>query len=196
MTRLVQTVAVALSLLWSVGVVSAAQYTFTPLAVPAFGVTQTTPEGVNDQGHVVGTYQQGILVKGFYFDGSAYHDMQVGDCVQVLSYGLNNTGEIVGTCRDTAEAYHGLVLAPDGSFALYDAPGASATNLLCINGPGAMAGSLQAADGIHGVFTDGITWTRIDVPGGTQTQVWGINDGYFPNGIKLSPKQSRNREVF
>jgi hypothetical protein len=41
MTQLVQTVAVALSVLWSEGVVSAAQYTFTPLAVPAFGVTQT-----------------------------------------------------------------------------------------------------------------------------------------------------------
>ena len=130
MTRFVQTVAVVLSVLWSVGVVAAATYTFTPLAVPLPGVTQTTPEGVNDQGHVVGTYQQGSLVKGFYYDGSAYSDVHVGDCVQVLSYGLNNAEEIVGTCQDANGHYHGFFLAPDGSFALYDAPGASATDLL------------------------------------------------------------------
>jgi hypothetical protein len=55
MTRLVQTVAVALSLLWSVGGVAAATYTFTTLDVP--GAVQTQPYGVNDRGHVVGTYQ-------------------------------------------------------------------------------------------------------------------------------------------
>ena len=64
-------------------------------------------------------------------------------------------------------------------------PWASATNLLCINGPGAMAGSFQAADGIHGVFTDGITWTRIDVPGGTQTMVWGLNDHQLMSGLAM-----------
>jgi hypothetical protein len=73
MTRLVQTVAVALSLLWSVGVVSAATYTFTPLNFP--GAVATDARGVNDQGHVVGIYQCaacGSFSRGFLFGGTGF----------------------------------------------------------------------------------------------------------------------------
>jgi probable HAF family extracellular repeat protein len=168
---------------------AAAQYSFTPLAVPNFGAINTTPYGVNDQGHVVGTYQQGTLPKSFYYDGSAYHEVQVGDCVAVYAYGINNTGEIVGTCQAGNGTYPGFVLAPDGSFTLYQAPGASGTNLLCVNGAGTMAGSVQKVDGIHGVLTDGTTWTLIDVPGGSQTMVFGLNDQQRMSGWAIATQE-------
>jgi probable HAF family extracellular repeat protein len=79
MTRFVQTVAVALSLLWSMGVVSAATYSFTTLDFP--GATQTEAYGVNDAGHVVGVYQIGSgNPRGFVFDGATYTDVPVAVC--------------------------------------------------------------------------------------------------------------------
>jgi probable HAF family extracellular repeat protein len=190
MHQCIRTIVLSVGLLWaSVG--AAAQYTFTPLAVPNFAATNTRPSGVNDQGHVVGVYTQGTLLKSFYYDGSAYHDVQVGDCVAVYASGINNNGEIVGTCQDTHGTYPGFVLAPDGTFALYlaEVPGASAINLLCVNGPGAMAGSVQQVNGIHGVLTDRTTWTLIDVPGGSQTQVFGINDSQVIVGWAIATQE-------
>jgi hypothetical protein len=176
MTRFVQTVAVALSLLWSVGVVSAATYSFTTLDYP--GATQTEAYGVNDAGHVVGVYRIGISnPRGFVFDGATYTDVPVTVCTQIQAYGITNRDEIVGTCSNTSGT-HGFFKDPSGVEIIYDAPGAVSTGLQAVNSAGVMAGGFDEGSGItHGVVTDTAeSFTLVvDVPGAKGTGVWGLN---------------------
>jgi hypothetical protein len=109
----------------------------------------------------------------------------VGACTDVRAYGLNNNDEMVGYCAD-ATGDHAFVKALSGAFILYDAPVATVTNPFAINLDGYMAGSTQDASGVHGVFTDGTTWTPINVPGGTQTLVWGLNASNTMSGQYFS----------
>jgi probable HAF family extracellular repeat protein len=182
MTRFVQTVAVALSLLWSGGVVAAATYTFTTLRVP--GATDTQPFGVNDQGHVVGIYNGGSNPRGFYWDGSTFTTITVAGCVRADAQGINNQDEFVGFCEN-ASGVHGFYADLHGFQQLLDMPGARQTYLMAVTTEGSFAGTIyDASNTQHGVFIDGDTWTVIDAPGADQTQeiVWGLNASNVMSG--------------
>jgi probable HAF family extracellular repeat protein len=76
-----------------------------------------------------------------------------------------------------------FVAAQDASyiFTPFDVPGATFTSAFGINTAGQIVGQFGDATGSHGFLKDGDMYITIDVPSA--------------NGIKLSPKQSRNREV-
>lgn len=152
--------------------------TGTQLDVP-FG-SSTIPSGMNNVGQIVGNY--------FGADGR-YHGFIRNPAGQYTSVdapfpattltflnGINNAGDIVGTCISSG-VQHGFVVTSAG-FSLIDVPGAVSTRALGINSFGQVVGSYLGPDGIaHGFMDDAGQFTTIDQPGtNTQTVLAGIND--------------------
>jgi len=73
-----------------------ADYTFTPVNFP--NATYTQPQGINDNGDVVGYYQNGLsFPQGFVLKNGSYTAISGRPgSIAVIAYGINNSGQIVG----------------------------------------------------------------------------------------------------
>ena len=103
--------------------------------------------------------------------------------------GINTLGAIAGFIRDANAARHGFLRAPDGTFTIFDDPGAGTCSTSCGtigNGQGTRAYAINPAGTITGFYTDNSarchgyvraangTFTQIDAPD--------AGKGPFPQG--------------
>ncbi len=103
--------------------------------------------------------------------------------------GMNDTGAITGFIRDTNSARHGFLRAPDGSFTIFDDPGAGTCSFSCGTigpGQGTRAYGINPSGEIAGFYSDNTgrchgyaraangTFTQIDAPD--------AGTGPFPQG--------------
>src|SRR6202047_3343948 len=93
--------------------------------------------------------------------------------------GMNDSGAIAGFIRDPNAAPHAFVRAPDGTFTIFDDPGAGTCSTSCGtigNGQGTRAYAINPSGAITGFYTDNSarchgyvraadgTFTQIDAP--------------------------------
>jgi uncharacterized membrane protein len=67
---------------------------FTASDVPGAIVTQ--PSDINDNGHIVGVFFDGQVLRSFFFDGTGFHTIDVPGAFSTNVTGINNAGQIVG----------------------------------------------------------------------------------------------------
>lgn len=103
--------------------------------------------------------------------------------VNTTVYGINNSQQVVGTYQDSSGAMHSYVRQSDGSFTVFDAPGAlpGTTIATAVNNLGQVVGTYAASTGnaARSGFirsADGQSYTSFDVPGAGVTVPYGIND--------------------
>jgi len=94
------------------------------------------------------------------------------------TFGINDSGEIVGFFREAGRSGHGFLRSATGAFTAIDVPGAATTSALKINRVGQIVGTFVDARGkFHGFLRAPTgTVTTIDVPGAIGTYAQGINN--------------------
>jgi len=151
---------------------------FKPLNYP--GGTGTCPEGVSNNGKVVGSYEdKSGNVHGFLLVGGKYTSFDYPGAVETVGFGVNNSAEIVGFYY-TGTAVHGFKLK-GGAFTNIDPPGAACSYPEAINDSGQIVGGYSLTDpecetGMQGYLLSKGSYTTIDYPGATGTIVGGINN--------------------
>jgi uncharacterized membrane protein len=143
---------------------------------------QTLPQKINDKGDVVGVFADSSgVTRGFVrFSDGTFSDPIV-DPNDIVGFtegrGINNSRTVVGDYAVSDGGVHSYFLSGN-TFTQYDIPGAVETNVLSINEPGDICGSV-APDTI-GVFQAfigrGGAITSFDVPGATSTFANDINN--------------------
>ena len=169
-------------LLVLVGQVLAAPYSFQKLDVP--GAYQTSAAGINDAGHIVGSYydnpwpQHGFLFKNNHF---SILDFPVASPRPIDFYsiasGINAADRIVGTFNVSLGLSNGYLF--DGSaYSLVQSSHLFVVEANGINASGAICGVFAYEDrpGLHGYLLVNGVFTVIDVPGATTTKAHGLND--------------------
>lgn len=153
--------------------------------------TDTIPNGISNA-NVVGAYvdQSGNLHGFVGMNGSAV-TIDFPNAVATEAGGINNNGDVVGTYADGTGLVHGFTQSDSGEFSSFDAPGVAAqlvgTNGTAINDAGQVAGydakskshaldfTKPRAD-LHGFVMTGGTFVSVNVPGGINTCVFGLNN--------------------
>jgi uncharacterized membrane protein len=79
-------------------------------AVP--GATQTSAEGINDTGVIVGWYLASSCDCGFLLKGGKYLSFSYPGAAFTEAQGINNSGQIVGSYTFDFTTYHGFVTSP------------------------------------------------------------------------------------
>ncbi len=119
----------------------------------------------------------------------------VPDSIATRLWFINSTGDtLVGHYQDPELVIHGFVQHSDGSIQTLDVPFPDATGTQTvarsINGQGCVVGRYLTADGTErGWLFDSNSYTRIEVPGSTETYAHGINDAGVIVGSYLSGGQ-------
>ncbi len=181
--------------LWSGG-------TFSVLDVPSGSVCYPPPcptfeteiGGINSAGQIVGAFDFGYWIFGYYFmhgflySAGRFTTIDVPGAFATQASSINDSGQIVGTYVDPPYldpdmlvsmpgASHGFLLS-GGTFTTLDIPGATAgtTSPSGFNATGQIVGSYQDAAGSHGFLLSGGTVSPIDVPGAAAgtTSAYGI----------------------
>jgi hypothetical protein len=87
---------------------------------------------------------------------------------------INRDGWIAGTIVDSANAYHGFLRSPDGTFTVFDIPGAKWTEVTAINNKGDVVGYTLSANSLraHGFLRslDG-SYRKIQDPSFPKTEL-------------------------
>src|SRR5262245_7285611 len=152
------------------------------------GSNSSTVTGINNDGQVVGYYEDASGFHGFVRTGSTYTAIEVPDALpgRTFPFGINNRGEITGWFNSAAGT-HGFIRSADGrTYTVFDAPDlvAGTTAPHAINDRGDVVGNGFAV----GLITDGFLrradggFTKIQL--GTNTDPMGINSageiaGYY-----------------
>ena len=106
------------------------------LAVIAYpGASSTKVSGINDAGHIVGTYHG---YRSFLYVDGAYTAIDVPGAGETHALGINNRDDIVGSFLDQA-GVHGFIYTK-GVFTKVDFPGAIQTYLWGVNDAGTVVG--------------------------------------------------------
>ena len=149
------------------------------LSIPDEGNLETF--GINDLGEVVGLYSQpGTgLSHGFVFDEGNLLDIAYPGSRLTRATGIADNGVVVGSAIPD-QPVNGTVQIGyryrDQSFETLIVPGSYIMNVGGTNNRETVVGSWADAQRFHGfVFQDGHYFT-VDVPGSTNTFIWGIND--------------------
>jgi probable HAF family extracellular repeat protein len=148
-------------------------YIYTTLVGPP-GSSDALPNGINNQGQIVGSYNDAITTHGFLYSAGAYTtvDDPVSSGEFTVANGINGSGQIVGYYLDGNGDKHGF-LDSSGTYTTLDYPSARQTFAQSINRAGQIVGS-SSNDG-HAFLYSGGTYTTLDsaLNGGTP---FGIND--------------------
>jgi probable HAF family extracellular repeat protein len=171
------------------------------------GANLTEAIGVNDDGQVVGHYEDANgIFHGFFWDAGQFLtiDVPFPEARLTAPSGINNIGQIVGFYFDNnvTESFpngqaHGF-LYDNGSFTSFDFPDAVATLPVDLNDNGQIVGIFAANNDSIGrsFLLDAGRFTTLDVPfsGVVATQVSGINNRGQIVGryIKSNPDDSVN----
>jgi probable HAF family extracellular repeat protein len=82
-------------------------------AVDVPGQTNAMPEGINDAGSIVGTYDDFNQVShGFVRAGSLFRTVDFPGGTSSAAFGINASGQIVGIYSDSAGATHSFLAQP------------------------------------------------------------------------------------
>src|SRR4029077_5937652 len=92
------------------------------------------------------------------------------------AFGINDSGQIVGSFFDAGNTKTHGFLDTGGSFTTIDVPGATNTNAYGINNSGQIVGWFRDGLGDHVFLDTGGSFTTINAPGATSTYAYGIND--------------------
>jgi len=164
---------------------------FSPLAdVP--GSTDTIPWGINNSNVIVGRYlDQAGNLHGFESVKNTATTVDFPNGTGTALYHINNNGDIVGDYSDSVGNVHGLVRSASGSFSSFDVPGATVqpagTNGFAINDLGQVGGASAKSKSAaldftepqadtHGYVMTAGKFVTVNVPGGINTAVYGLNN--------------------
>jgi hypothetical protein len=159
------------------------------------GLSATGPRRINARGQILG---EGTLLSrtnpklGFLRNpnGKFVSIVVPGSPQQTLPSGINDTGEIAGSCIDSANSYHGFVRDAGGNYTVFDEPNAvkgvsgHGTFVSGINANGVITGSYGDTALInHGFTRDQFgNFTSFDSPGAGNC----LGCGTTPTDINLS----------
>ncbi len=136
-------------------------------------------------GNVVGTVRDGSGQRAFLWDGSTVSfpgNPSISD-----ASGLNDDGMIVGSFSDQIGKQHGFTLPPGlgGPINVFDN---LSTQTFGINNTRRMVGTLQESSGeFHAFYLSGpdiASAQRIDIPGASRSDAYGINDAADPAQVR------------
>lgn len=163
---------------------------FTDFVVPgAGGFISGTLGHTNNRGTSSGYYSDSSDIGHAVlraFDGTlTYLPDPLPGAIDTDPSGLNDHGVLVGVCRDAAGKAHGFVYR-DGSYELYDHPGATSTRINGINNQDVMVGQWSAAGIVHGFILENGQTTALEFPGARSTRAAAINNhgaivGFYNN---------------
>lgn len=145
---------------------------------PATDATYTDPQGLNNQGVVVGYYidAHGDEV-GYIQSGGESTTYDFPGQSRTILTGINDGQQIVGVWIDGDENDHGFLLSRKGTSTPIAFPGAASTRPEDINRHGQIVGSYRGADHIrHGFLFEKGVYQTLDFPGAIDTIPTGIND--------------------
>jgi probable HAF family extracellular repeat protein len=148
----------------------------------------TVITGINDQGQVVGYYEDNDdTVHGFLYDGTTFGTVDYPGAVSTQLYGINNHGRIVGYFDDAAFITRGFSYDSGTYSAPVNYPGADSTFLLNINDNDHIAASYIDAGGWHGFHNIDGPSAEFNHPGsppaGTYTILFDINNNDSLTGL-------------
>ena len=111
------------------------------------------------------------------FGGSIGQFAKQPDQLQdLVAFGINDPGEVVGTFVDAVGNRHGFVRNKKGLYAMIDVPGALFTVAEGINNSGDIVGLYLGKDfTLHGFVLSKAGYATVDVPGSSGTQINSIN---------------------
>lgn len=158
-------------------------YSFTKIHFP--GAYYTEPFGINNSGHVAGTFKDAAGVShAFVFDGTNYTELRFPNAIFNYALGIANSGEILGSHSYLLGIgpYHAFLI-DGGNYVEFDYPGME-TDARAMNASGQIVGIYNSGYGTKdfGFLKTGDTYTSIDVPGATFTYAFGLNDAGIVTG--------------
>lgn len=166
-------------------------YTFTSIQYP--GATSTDATGINNAGHIVGTYRDtNNAWHGFKFDGSTYTPIEYPGANHTYAFGIGPSGQVVGSYapNDYLGPWYGFTYT-NGVYESFEVPGFY-TDARAVNATGQIVGGYDSGVGTtaHGYIKNGGTITTIDVPGSAHVLATGITDagvvaGTYVDGSNL-----------
>lgn len=166
---------------------------------PVPGSTYTQAGGINDSGHIVGSYYVNSIDRGFLFDGTTYTiGLNKPDALHTIPLGINNGGWIVGDYVASGQRQGFLLVG--GNYTTINYPGKPYNVALSINDAGKIVGFYNdnsdpyhdAVAGInHGFIYDNGVYTTVDVPVAVSTQLRSINNagqiaGFFTDSSGIT----------
>src|SRR5581483_3301028 len=168
----------------NVNVAFQAPYKFTTLAEPSEGTGGTIASGINNQGEIVGYYQDtNGVYHGFLYSNGSYIPLDDPSAQWTQALGINNRGDVVGTYWDSsAQNYYGFLYSgtqyttiadPSGYFGRPNLGGSVSTG---INDDGVIVGHFANGAVNQGYVYSGGTFTTLDYPGAESTELYGLND--------------------
>ena len=105
--------------------------------------------GINNKGHMVGSYRdrRGIL-RGFFYDGS-FTTIDSPDSISTEAMGINDFDQVVGYYADKNKTNHGFIFDKiTGEFTSVDIPKAAGTTIYDINNKGILVGGFTDKNGL------------------------------------------------
>ncbi len=152
--------------------------TFDTISIPSARDTQ--PFNINDNGVVVGTYNQNYEYNyaqhGFIINGSNITSIDVPFGTDTHISDINNYGQYVGYYYTDTGQFGGFLF--DGiSYIKIDYPGSKSTRVEGINDLGQIVGSFYSESGYEkGFLKDGENYILIDYPGTAHILLFDINN--------------------
>jgi probable HAF family extracellular repeat protein len=140
---------------------------FTPIEVPFPGADSTVVLGLNNRGHLVGSYQLPPGYHGFVYADGAFIPLDApGASGLTQAVGINDADQVVGIygVNPGGTNVHSFVYQ-DGRFTPLDADGASETWVVGINNRGQILGHYTDESGSHGFLYDVGVFTLLDTLG-------------------------------
>jgi hypothetical protein len=161
------------------------------------GSVQTQAYGIDDRGRVVGDYVDANGGgHGYLWEKGRFRTIDVRDAAATTITALNERGEMVGLYFDADGTSHGFFRGARGRISTIDAAGVLITLPFDVNNRGQIVGITTTAPSlgpddneVHGFVRDGAggPFTRIDVPGATDTGASGIDDRGRVVGLYQKP---------
>jgi hypothetical protein len=162
------------------------------------GSVSTQAFSIDDRGRIAGDYQDvNGAIHGYIWQNGRSVTVDIDGAAGTTITALNERGQTVGIYLDVTGAYHGFFRSARGRITTIDAASVVLTLPLGLNNRGQIVGltstspSFDPGDGeIHGFLLGngpGGPFTRIDVPGASDTGATGIDDRGRIVGVYENP---------
>lgn len=138
--------------------------------------------GISANGTLVGEFKKGQtfgqLGYAWILRHGQYTQLTPPDSAQAFATSVNPRGDVVGRLIDTAGRQLAWKLDKDGTYTVFQFPGAVLTNARNINAQGEVVGVYRLGSVNHGFLlpaNDVANFTLIDFPGAASSRALGIN---------------------